>query len=337
VPRTIFLGGGTPTHIDTGRLEGFLDGLRAILGDAELIEFTVEANPGTLDLAKVQALRRAGVNRVSLGVQSFDDRQLRTLGRIHDAAEAVRAAEIVREGGIEHFSVDLILALPGQTLAAQDRDLSRAVELAPRHVSAYVLTYEEGTPFERLLRTGRLPPVDEDRELAHLRLAVERLREAGYDRYEISNFARPGSACRHNLAYWRNADWCGLGAGAHSHSGRSRWKNVDDPAQYVQRIREGKDAVAWRETAPPEVALFEALMMGLRLVEGVDLEELATRWGVDLRRTHGDVLSDHRNAGLLESDDTRIRLTERGQEVLSSVLVRYMPDTEPVREAPATE
>jgi oxygen-independent coproporphyrinogen-3 oxidase len=325
-PRTLFVGGGTPTHAPPAVLARYLGGLRALLGDARLEEFTVEANPGSLTEAKVAALVDAGVDRVSLGAQSFDDRHLATLGRIHGADDTVRGVEALRAGGVRRLSVDLILAIPGQTLDEQARDADRAVALDPEHVSAYVLTFEEGTAFTRWMREGRLPAPDDDRDLAHQHLACERFAAAGYRRYEVSNHARPGAECRHNLGYWRDAEWLALGAGAHGHVGRRRWKNVSDPALYARRVAEGGSAVDWVEAATPEVALFEAMMMGLRLVEGVDLEDLAVRTGIDARERFAAEIARHERDGLLRVEGPRLAPTARGLDLASFVARSFLPD-----------
>jgi len=322
---TLYVGGGTPTHGDARRLARVLVGLREAAG-GEIAELTVEANPGTLDGDKVAALSSAGVNRVSLGAQSFSASHLRTLGRIHDAPAIGRAVDLLRAGGIGRISLDLILAVPGQTLAEQARDLSRATALEPEHVSAYVLTIEEGTAFQRMVAEGRLPAPDDERDLAHLHVAVEQLAAAGYERYEISNFARPGARSRHNLAYWSDEDWIGLGAGAHSHAGLGRWKNVDDPGAYARAIAERGDATAWREESRPEVGLFDALMMGLRLVDGVDLDRLERRFGLDARACHAGALEAHVRDGLLALDGSRLRLTPRGLDLASWVLRSFLPE-----------
>jgi oxygen-independent coproporphyrinogen-3 oxidase len=327
-PETVFVGGGTPTHPSEARLDAFLEALLEAIGlpgGGDLAEFTFEANPGTLTPAKVRALRRHGVDRVSLGAQSFDDRRLRVLGRIHDAEAVARSVEVLREEGVPRVSLDLMLATPGQSLAEQRRDLERAVALSPEHVSAYVLTFEEGTPFFRALERGRLAPPDEERDLAHLRLAGEVLGAAGYRRYEVSNHARPGAESLHNLGYWRNAAWLGLGAGAHSHAGGRRWKNVDDPAEYVRRVRAGLDPMEWDERPDARTALFESLMMGLRLVEGVDLDELAARHGVDPRREHGGAIGEHVAAGRLVLEGGRLRCSPEGLDVLNSILLDMAP------------
>ena len=325
-PRTIFVGGGTPTHCDADQLERYLGGLHSILGGQDLDEFTVEAHPVSVSAEKVGALRRAGVNRVILGAQSFDDRHLHALGRIHTAADTLRSVEVLRAGGMEHLSLDLILAIPDQTLADQTRDLEQVAAIAPEHVSAYVLTFEAGTVFTRAMEAGRLPaPVDE-RDLAQLHLACEYMGAHGYARYEISNFAQPGAESRHNLAYWHNVDWIGLGAGAHSHVAGRRWKNIDDPAEYARSVQEvAGSPVEWREALPAPVGLLESLMMGLRLMAGVDLDELTERHGVDLRVTHPAALRLHEEHGLIAREGGRLRLTAAGFDVANSVIGDYLP------------
>ena len=325
-PETIFVGGGTPTHCSASQLERYLVGLREGLALGDLREMTVEANPGSVEPDKIAAMRRAGVDRVSLGAQSFHDHHLQTLGRIHDAAATARSVEALRAGGMPRVSLDLILATPDQTLEEQAHDVARAIELAPDHVSAYVLTYEEGTVFTKRMRQGRLPPPRPARELAHLHLVRDRLGEAGYTRYEISNFARPGEESLHNLAYWRNVMWLGLGAGAHSHVDGRRWKNVDDPAGYARGVHAGS-AEAWSESVSDASRLFESLMMGLRLVEGVDLDELAARHGIDARVAHADAIARHVAGGFLVVEGARMRLTDEGLDVANAVIADFVPDT----------
>jgi oxygen-independent coproporphyrinogen III oxidase len=329
-PKTIFVGGGTPTHPSAAAIDRYLSGLLARIDASALEEFTVEANPGTLTADKVAALARNGVDRVSLGVQSFDDARLKVLGRIHDADQAERGVAEVRAGGIPRVSIDLILATPGQTIDEQRRDLDRAVALAPDHVSTYVLTFEEGTAYTRAMNEGRLSPPDEERDLAHLGLACETLSRAGYRRYEVSNHAKPGEESRHNLGYWRDGQWLGLGAGAHSMVAGRRWKNVDDPAEYVARVRAGGAAEAWSERPTPRQRVLEGLMMGLRLLdEGVDLAALARRHGIDPRVEHAEALARHEAAGFLVRRGDRLLCTPRGLEVLNRVLVDFVPEEEP--------
>lgn len=326
-PRTIFVGGGTPTHLEASSLDRLLGGLRAMLDTSRLVETTVEANPGTFTPEKVRALVRHGVDRVSLGVQSFDDGRLKVLGRIHDARDPVRSVAMLRDGGVRRISLDLILATPGQTLGEQRRDVARAVALDPEHVSTYVLTFEEGTAYTRMLREGRLAPPDEARELEFLDAACEMLAEAGYRRYEVSNHARLGAACQHNLGYWRNREWLGLGAGAHSHVGGRRWKNLDDPAAYAAAAAATGRAEAFSERPSRASGVLESLMMGLRLLdEGVDLAVLSSRHGVDVEREHGEAIDRHVAEGRLVREGTRLRCTAAGLRVLHRVLLDFVPE-----------
>jgi oxygen-independent coproporphyrinogen-3 oxidase len=325
-PRTIFVGGGTPTHPNEAQLDRYLGGLASILDLSALEEFTVEANPGTFTPGKIRALTRNGVDRVSLGVQSFDDRRLKVLGRIHDAGDAVRSVAMLREGGVERVSLDLILSTPGQSFGEQRRDVARAIALSPEHVSTYVLTFEEGTAFTKALAEKRLPRPDDDRDLQHLNEACAQLKDAGYRRYEVSNHAREGEESRHNLGYWRNREWLGLGAGAHSHVGGARWKNEDDPAGYAKAIAKSGGARVYEERVDPRSALFESLMMGLRLLdEGVDLAELAARHGIDPRVEHAEPIERHIADGTLIREGDRLRASARGIDVLNHVLVDFVP------------
>jgi oxygen-independent coproporphyrinogen-3 oxidase len=274
----------------------------------------------------VRALVRRGVDRVSLGAQSFHDARLKVLGRVHDAAAIERGVEAVRAAGVERVSLDLLLAAPGQGLDEQRRDLDRAIALAPEHVSAYVLTYEEGTPFFAARERGRLPGPDDERDLLHLRVACETLAAAGYRRYEVSNHAKPGAESLHNLGYWHNADWIGLGPGAHSHVRGRRWKNVDDPAAYAARVAARAEAEEWSERPDAPSALFESLMMGLRLADGVDLDALSARHGIDARAVHAGAIDRHVADGTLVLSGSRLRCTDRGLDVLNTLLLDFVPD-----------
>ena len=319
-PRTIFVGGGTPTHGSVAQLARLFDGLVETLNFGALEEYTVEANPGSLDRQKIRALKRSGVNRMSIGVQSFDDACLEALGRIHTATDAVRSVELLREGDMPRFSLDLMLATPGQDLAGQSRDLSRALDLDPEHISAYVLTFEEGTAFTRLMQEGRMAAPDAERELQHLHMTCARLEAAGYQRYEISNFAKPGAESRHNLAYWRNADWIGIGAGAHSHVEGLRWKNVDDPAGYARLLAAGEAPQAWHEAPHARARANEFLLMGLRLAEGVDLERINRMTGVDIASERQQKIETLCDQGLAVQAGSVLALTARGMDVSNGVI-----------------
>jgi oxygen-independent coproporphyrinogen-3 oxidase len=318
---TVFFGGGTPSLLAPGEVERVLGAVRAVFPPAPGAEVTLEANPGTVDRAGLAGFRAAGVNRLSLGVQAFQDRLLRVAGRDHTAAQARRAVADARAAGFANLSLDLIFALPGQTLDEWEATLAEAVALAPEHLSAYGLTYEEGTPFHRDRRAGRLRPVDEEAEANMFEMAGARLAGAGYERYEISNFARPGFRSAHNQIYWRCEDYLGLGAGAHSCLGGRRTFNRRLPQEYIAAVWREGTAQAGGEDLTPRQRLGEAMVLGLRLREGVDLEALAARfapWGL---APDAAALERLDGAGLLERDGPRLRLTERGVRLANEVFV----------------
>ncbi|MBI2762079.1 MAG: radical SAM family heme chaperone HemW [Chloroflexi bacterium] len=233
---TVFFGGGTPSLLPLPLLERTLATIRASFAVDPHAEWTIEANPGTVDQAYFRGLRALGINRVSLGVQSFDDGELKRLDRIHDAATAVAAFEAARAAGFDNLSLDLIYGLEGQTLASWRRNVERAIALEPEHLSLYALTIEEGTPLAHRVSKGQAPEPDPDLQADMYELAQERLAAAGYEQYEISNWAKPGRECRHNLVYWRDGEWLGLGAGAHSHIDDVRFAVMNSPAGYIRRL-----------------------------------------------------------------------------------------------------
>ena len=234
---TVFFGGGTPSLMPLPLLRRVTEAIRACFSVAPDAEWSLEANPGTVDEAYFRGLRSLGVNRVSIGVQSFDDGELRQLDRIHNGATAEAAYRAARAAGFDNINLDLIFGLEGQTLGGWERNLRRAAALGPEHLSLYALTIEEGTPLAHRVSKGLAPEPDADLQAEMYELAEELLGAAGYEHYEISNWARPGYACRHNLVYWRDGDWLGMGAGAHSHLGGVRFAVVKSPAAYVRRVQ----------------------------------------------------------------------------------------------------
>ena len=317
---TIFVGGGTPTHGTSRQLQLYLDAICKHIRFEDDYEWTVEVNPGSISREKALALRRAGVNRVSIGAQSFSPEHLETLGRRHSAQETAEAVAICQKAGFESISLDLMLAIPNQKLWEQREDLEAALGLHPDHVSAYVLTYEPGTRFTQWAREGRLPGPNSDRELAHLGVACQVLGREGFGRYEISNFAREGALCRHNLAYWRMRNWIGVGAGAHSHVDGRRWKLVDDPASYSKHIAHGQLPLAFEEQSTASERMVERLMMGLRLGEGIDLSQAAHELGEAVLAHSQTARMRLESLGLLKMDGARLRATPKGMDVLNEVL-----------------
>lgn len=321
---SIFFGGGTPTFLSGVQLARLLGAVRdsfPVLPDAEI---SSEANPGSADVEKFGAMRAAGFNRLSIGVQAFDDALLVALDRFHTADDAERAVRMARAAGFANVSLDLMFRLPGQTPGLWRRSLARAVALGTEHLSLYALTLEPGTRFERRYRGGKLVLPDEDAEVAMYCEAIRVLGEAGYVHYEVSNFARPGFVCRHNLTYWHNEEYLGFGPGAVSYYGGRRWKRERLPGRYVAKVDAGEDLAVEEEVLDARAALGETIMLGLRLRAGVDVEGLCRRFGVDVGAVYGDVIRRLQAEGLLEPDAGRLRLTERGLLLADSVAMYFV-------------
>jgi oxygen-independent coproporphyrinogen-3 oxidase len=354
---TLFFGGGTPSLMPSAALERILEGLRRHIGLTPDAEITLEANPGTVDEPYLSRLREMGVNRLSLGVQSFRDDELAFLGRIHSAEEARLAYRAARSAGFGNVGLDLIFGLPGQTVDRWLESLDEATRLGPEHLSLYALTVEEGTPLAHEVALGRTPAPDPDLQAELYQRSAERLESAGYEQYEISNWARPGRRCRHNLTYWRNGFWLGLGAGAHSHlpvrpacpagrqagvpsaNGSVRFANAAVPARYVELVEETWAArretgaptiddmrqVTFREEDDPSRELSDTLVLGLRLCEGVSLAVLRRRFGKAALDCYAAAFEETASLGLLEPLDGRLRLTARGRLLANEVFVRLLP------------
>lgn len=321
---SVFLGGGTPSLMEPGTVAGVLEAARAAWPSTADLEVTLEANPTSAEAKRFRDFREAGVNRVSVGVQSFDDRALRFLGRGHSAAEARRAVEAAA-AVFPRFSFDFIYARPGQTRAAWRAELAEALALAGGHLSCYQLTVETGTPFHAMHAEGRLALPDPGEALGLFLDTDEILAGRGLARYEVSNHARPGEEARHNLAYWRYGDYAGVGPGAHGRIARDgsilALRQVRDPAAWLQAVEaRGSGAEAAEPLAPSEAAR-EMALMGLRLAEGLDGDALARRTGVTLAdAVRGDRVARAEAAGLCERSGGRLRATAAGLPVLDALV-----------------
>ena len=269
--RTVFFGGGTPSQVAPELLGTVLEAIDRTFAIAADAEITVEANPGTVDLQKFAGLRRIGCNRLSLGVQSFDDGALKKLGRVHDSAEAERAFRAARAAGFANASIDLIFSVPGVAPATWRASVEKAVELAPEHISAYALSIEEGTVFARRHHEGRLVPLGEEEDAEQYEWTRARLLEAGYEQYEVSNFARPGLYSRHNWSYWSGAEYLGVGLSAHSYIQDRRFWNMRDLHGYIECIENGTSCEAGSEEIDALTAQRERFWLGLRTCRGVEL------------------------------------------------------------------
>ena len=328
--QSIFFGGGTPSTFWPQSIGKILDHVAHLFTLQSGCEITLEANPGTVDSAKFAGYRNAGVNRISVGIQSFQPRLLKFLGRVHTAGEGRKALEVVGRAGFDNFSLDLIFANPGQTLKELEDDLNAALEYRPPHLSAYNLTFEEGTPFHHEYRCGRMSALTEDEEIAMAELIEEKLGAAGLKRYEISNYALSNSHSRHNVNYWRLGDYLGLGAGAHSYlqTGtdpivRKRWSNETNPGRYMSRINESGTAITDRENIDRDKAASEFLFLGLRMISGVSSEAFRSTFGRAPVEFYPKI-ETWREAGLIAEKKGNLRLTARGLLLANSIFVEFV-------------
>jgi oxygen-independent coproporphyrinogen-3 oxidase len=320
----VYLGGGTPSLLPAGRIAELLAGVRGCLGLTPDCEVSLEANPGTLSPGKLQALWQAGVNRLSLGAQSFDPRLLKALGRLHTPADTRRAWGQARAAGFANLSLDLMYGLPGQTPQAARADIMAALELEPEHVSLYELTLGPDTPFGRTLVKGRPPLPSEDAILAMEDMARKLLTGAGLKRYEVSNFARPGRECRHNQDTWRGGDYLALGPGAHGHLGGRRWAFGGDVEAYLAGVEAGDPPLEFSEDLTPAQRGLELMMLGLRTLEGVDLARLQDLLGDDPRRIWQAPLAQVVEQGWAHLESGRLHPTPRGLRMADAAAALFV-------------
>lgn len=311
-PESVFFGGGTPTALSTGQLEFLINGLRERIDFSGVKEFTIEMNPATVSLEKASALLGMGVNRVSMGVQSWDDGLLRVLGRVHSAAQAERSYRILREAGVANVNLDLIFGIPGQTAGQWQASLERTLALVPDHISAYCLTYEEDTAFFEKFTRGEYAP-EEGRDAGFFEQAMETLEGAGYAQYEISNYARPGRECLHNLAYWQGEEYAGLGPSAFSTRAGRRWRNVADTSAYTARVHGGLALEDFSEDVPESLRASERTAFALRTSAGISPS------GADPRK-----LAALETNGLITLTGDKVVLTRRGRLVADEVAAELL-------------
>jgi oxygen-independent coproporphyrinogen-3 oxidase len=330
---TVFFGGGTPSLLPLPEMSVIVEALRGCFDIVPSAEVTLEANPGTVDAAHLAGLRALGFNRISFGVQSFHGEELRTLERIHDAEEVDQAYAWAREAGFENVNLDLIYGLAGQSLEGWQVNLERALAMGPEHLSLYALTLEDGTPLTRNVERGRSAGPDLDLQADMFEWSVERMKRSGYAHYEVSNWARPGRECRHNLVYWRNGDWLGLGAGAHSHLLDQRFAGAASPSRYIALVGESEAAadpfdglrhVGMREPADTAREMSETAFLALRLREGLDIAAFERRFGVDFEAVFGDALRETQELGLTEVADGRLRLRDEAVLLGDEAFVRFL-------------
>ena len=328
--KSIFFGGGTPSTFQPRSIGRILEKSEALFSFEKDVEVTLEANPGTVDSANFSGYRSGGVNRISIGSQSFQPHLLKFLGRVHSADETREALRVVRQAGFENFSMDLIYACPNQSLSDLRMDLDEALSFHPPHLSAYNLTIEEGTPFHREHQAGNIRSLPEEIEISMAELIEESLSKAGLERYEISNYARAGFRSRHNVNYWQGGDYLGIGAGAHSYRqiqddgalGR-RWQNEKNPGGYMEKVQKEGSAVVGREQGDLAKAVAEFMFLGLRMIRGISVEEFTRRFGKEPADFYPQI-RDWLEGGLMERNEARLRLTRRGLLVANAIFVEFV-------------
>lgn len=321
---TIFLGGGTPTTLPAELLDAILKACRTRFKLPEDLEITLEANPATVSLDLLQAIKDSGYNRISIGVQSFHEDQLKLLERVHSVEEIHLTVATARQAGFDNLSLDLMFALPGQTLEQWESNLAQALAKHPEHLSTYNLTIEPGTAFHKLQAQGKLTMPPEDFQLELYQQTIRTLTAAGYQHYEISNFCKPGRESRHNLIYWNNGETLGLGAGASSYLNGTRFKNCNLPSRYIREIQDKGAAVEFAEKLEPQKAMGETLMLSLRLLEGMAIDRFEERFQTSFDKVYGNVVDSLLEKDLITVDRNRLALSPKGLFLADSVILEFI-------------
>ncbi len=325
---SIYIGGGTPALISPHNIKKLVNSIRKTFSDANPQEITLEINPGTVTKDSLAAFKDAGITRLSVGIQSFNDKTLKTLGRIHSAKDTFKCYEYARTAGFDNIGIDLIFGVPGQSIDGWEHDLQIAISLKPEHISAYNLTVEKGTPFFELQKKGMFALPPEEEQILMYELAIDKLKEAGYTHYEISNFAQSGFESRHNTRYWSHMDYIGLGAGAHSYASLPDWGirqwNEPEPASYMRQVNETGRAIVGKEKLTKKEALEEGIFLGLRKTTGINTDWFLKRFNMPLKDLYSSKISAFKTKGLLREDNAGLRLTRRGLLLSNEVFAGFM-------------
>ena len=321
--RTLYIGGGTPTALSAQQLAYLLTELPKVMDLSELEEFTIEANPGDLDPDKIAVLKDSQVNRVSLGVQTFDNKMLKKIGRSHQEQDIYDNIRHLKQAGFDNISIDLIYALPGQTMDQVKENVAKAIDLDIPHMSLYSLILENHTVFMNRMRRGKLPLPKEELEAEMFEYIIEELEKAGFEHYEISNFSKPGFESRHNLVYWDNAEYYGLGAGASGYVDGIRYKNHGPIRHYLEAVEAGKARIT-EEHLTLEEKMEEELFLGLRKKTGVSKARFEEKFGVSFDQRYGQVVASLTEQGLLVPDYKQVRMTKRGLFLGDTVAEKFI-------------
>ena len=321
--RTLYIGGGTPTALSAQQLAYLLTELPKVMDLSEVEEFTIEANPGDLDPDKIAVLKESQVNRVSLGVQTFDNKMLKKIGRSHQEQDIYDNIRHLKQAGFDNISIDLIYALPGQTMDQVKENVAKAIDLDIPHMSLYSLILENHTVFMNRMRRGKLPLPKEELEAEMFEYIIEELEKAGFEHYEISNFSKPGFESRHNLVYWDNAEYYGLGAGASGYVDGIRYKNHGPIRHYLEAVEAGKARIT-EEHLTLEEKMEEELFLGLRTKTGVSKARFEEKFGISFDQRYGQVVASLTEQGLLVPDDKQVRMTKRGLFLGDTVAEKFI-------------
>lgn len=322
--KTLFIGGGTPSSVPPSLFEPLLKTLAEVIDFNHVEEFTIECNPGTVDQEKLSLYHTYGINRISFGVQSFNNRLLKRIGRLHSRDEAIASIKLAQQVGFKHINIDLMHNLPDMTADDLYESISMADSLGVEHISLYSLILEEGTPLLREFESTGLSLMSEEEERQVFHNALVLLKEKGYGRYEVSNFAKEGRACQHNLIYWKVEDYIGLGVSAHGKYEYTRYDNTPSIASYIEMIGQNNFPIKEKEILSQEDEAFEAIMLGLRLGCGIDLGWYTRRFGLDMETTYATIIKKQMHLGTLLIEDNHLKLTEYGHDISNSVIVEFM-------------
>lgn len=320
---SVFFGGGTPSLLSPEAVAHINAAICSAVRVADSAEWTMECNPGTVTIERLSAYRKAGINRLSFGVQSFTASELAFLDRIHDAEQAEQAMQLAREAGFINVNMDLMFAVPGQTLATLAHNLERMIALDPDHISAYSLIYEQGTPLYSKLKKGLVTPLPEELDVEMYKLVIDTLRGAGYHQYEVSNFAKPGMECRHNLTYWHAENYLAFGPSAHGYIGSTRYWNKRSLTAWMDDVIKGILPEANREILNDHDLLSEFLFLHLR-ADGIPLVDVQQRFGIDLRHSLQPNLNYWIEEGFIEDTNNVLRLTAEGYRVCDELTVKIV-------------
>ena len=321
---TVFIGGGTPSVVDTALLERVIEALKenySVKADAEI---TMELNPGTVTADSLKKYKDMGINRLSMGLQAWQDRLLKTLGRIHTAEKFKESFLLAREAGFDNINVDIMLSLPGQTMEDVKETFENVISLSPEHISAYSLIVEDGTPFKDMFESGKFEEIDEDFDRNIYRFSCEMLEKNGYKRYEISNFAKKGFESRHNSLYWRTDEYIGFGLGAHSYFNGERYHNTADMERYIALSEDHESIKEDVEKLTKEDKISEFMFMGLRMDEGVKKSVFKERFDVDMNDIYSEIIIKYKDMGMIEDMGDSIHLTDKGIDVSNVIFSEFL-------------